>query len=241
MALTFYVVLMISGGNDVIADKFDISLNAMTWVGRIGVHRPAADRLRAHLPDLPGSAAARPRGARARHRDRRHPAPAARRVHRGAPAARPGRRARPRPARLRRRSGAEEDEPDRRRPPRDPGLLHADRGAGAGRARAARRRPRPGSRARPTARAHRAPAARPRVVARPTVALRGRSPRSPATDVAPLAPQQGPGGSSTGALLHVRAVEVRVGATLHDGWSGASRAVGACSTAEREVHPHQRP
>jgi ubiquinol-cytochrome c reductase cytochrome b subunit len=26
-----------SGGNDVIADKFDISLNAMTWVGRIGV------------------------------------------------------------------------------------------------------------------------------------------------------------------------------------------------------------
>jgi ubiquinol-cytochrome c reductase cytochrome b subunit len=37
MALTFYVVLWISGGNDVIADKFDISLNAMTWVGRIGM------------------------------------------------------------------------------------------------------------------------------------------------------------------------------------------------------------
>ncbi|MGY2084456.1 cytochrome bc1 complex cytochrome b subunit [Blastococcus sp. SYSU DS0539] len=37
MALTFYFVLMISGGNDVIADKFDISLNAMTWFGRIGV------------------------------------------------------------------------------------------------------------------------------------------------------------------------------------------------------------
>ena len=36
MALTFYLVLMISGGNDVIADKFDISLNAMIWVGRIG-------------------------------------------------------------------------------------------------------------------------------------------------------------------------------------------------------------
>ena len=36
MALSFYLVLMISGGNDVIADKFDISLNAMTWVGRIG-------------------------------------------------------------------------------------------------------------------------------------------------------------------------------------------------------------
>src|ERR687894_816027 len=37
MALTFYLWLMIAGGNDVIADKFDISLNAMTWVGRIGV------------------------------------------------------------------------------------------------------------------------------------------------------------------------------------------------------------
>ena len=37
MALTFYGVLWLSGGNDVIAEKFDISLNAMTWVGRIGV------------------------------------------------------------------------------------------------------------------------------------------------------------------------------------------------------------
>jgi ubiquinol-cytochrome c reductase cytochrome b subunit len=37
MALTFYTVLWMSGGNDVIAEKFDISLNAMTWVGRIGV------------------------------------------------------------------------------------------------------------------------------------------------------------------------------------------------------------
>jgi ubiquinol-cytochrome c reductase cytochrome b subunit len=37
MALTFYLWLMLAGGNDVIADKFDISLNAMTWVGRIGV------------------------------------------------------------------------------------------------------------------------------------------------------------------------------------------------------------
>src|SRR3954470_58038 len=36
MALTFYLVLFISGGNDVIADKFDISLNAMAWFGRIG-------------------------------------------------------------------------------------------------------------------------------------------------------------------------------------------------------------
>ncbi|WP_369133169.1 cytochrome bc complex cytochrome b subunit [Modestobacter sp. I12A-02662] len=36
MALTAYIVLWISGGNDVIAEKFDISLNAMTWFGRIG-------------------------------------------------------------------------------------------------------------------------------------------------------------------------------------------------------------
>jgi ubiquinol-cytochrome c reductase cytochrome b subunit len=37
MALAFYVVLLISGGNDVIAEKIDISLNAMTWGGRIGM------------------------------------------------------------------------------------------------------------------------------------------------------------------------------------------------------------
>jgi ubiquinol-cytochrome c reductase cytochrome b subunit len=37
MGVTFYLVLLVSGGNDVIADKFDISLNAMTWAGRIGL------------------------------------------------------------------------------------------------------------------------------------------------------------------------------------------------------------
>src|SRR5439155_7721946 len=37
MAVTFYLVLTASGGNDVIADKFHISLNAMTWGGRIGL------------------------------------------------------------------------------------------------------------------------------------------------------------------------------------------------------------
>jgi ubiquinol-cytochrome c reductase cytochrome b subunit len=37
MAITFYVVLLLSGGNDVIADKFHISLNATTWAGRIGL------------------------------------------------------------------------------------------------------------------------------------------------------------------------------------------------------------
>jgi ubiquinol-cytochrome c reductase cytochrome b subunit len=37
MAVAFYLVLLLSGGNDVIADKFNISLNATTWAGRIGL------------------------------------------------------------------------------------------------------------------------------------------------------------------------------------------------------------
>jgi ubiquinol-cytochrome c reductase cytochrome b subunit len=37
MAIAFYVVLTISGGNDVVSETFDISLNAMTWAGRIGM------------------------------------------------------------------------------------------------------------------------------------------------------------------------------------------------------------
>jgi ubiquinol-cytochrome c reductase cytochrome b subunit len=37
MAISFYVVLLLSGGNDIIADKFNISLNVMTWAGRIGL------------------------------------------------------------------------------------------------------------------------------------------------------------------------------------------------------------
>src|SRR3954462_10494810 len=35
MAITFYMVLFLSGGNDLIAHAFNISLNAMTWGGRI--------------------------------------------------------------------------------------------------------------------------------------------------------------------------------------------------------------
>jgi ubiquinol-cytochrome c reductase cytochrome b subunit len=35
--ITFYLVLTISGANDVVAHAFDISLNAMTWAGRIGL------------------------------------------------------------------------------------------------------------------------------------------------------------------------------------------------------------
>jgi ubiquinol-cytochrome c reductase cytochrome b subunit len=37
MAVAFYIVLTLSGANDLIADKFNISLNAMTWAGRIGI------------------------------------------------------------------------------------------------------------------------------------------------------------------------------------------------------------
>ncbi|MBV8542054.1 MAG: ubiquinol-cytochrome c reductase cytochrome b subunit [Pseudonocardiales bacterium] len=37
MAASFMFVLLLSGGNDVIAYTFDISLNATTWAGRIGL------------------------------------------------------------------------------------------------------------------------------------------------------------------------------------------------------------
>jgi ubiquinol-cytochrome c reductase cytochrome b subunit len=37
MALAFFFVIEASGFNDIIADTFDISLNATTWAGRIGV------------------------------------------------------------------------------------------------------------------------------------------------------------------------------------------------------------
>jgi ubiquinol-cytochrome c reductase cytochrome b subunit len=37
MAFSFFIVATLSGGNDVIADKFHISLNATTWAGRIGL------------------------------------------------------------------------------------------------------------------------------------------------------------------------------------------------------------
>ncbi|MDW5322961.1 ubiquinol-cytochrome c reductase cytochrome b subunit [Plantactinospora sp. KLBMP9567] len=37
MAVSFWLVLTLSGANDVIAEKFWISLNAMTWAGRIGL------------------------------------------------------------------------------------------------------------------------------------------------------------------------------------------------------------
>jgi ubiquinol-cytochrome c reductase cytochrome b subunit len=36
-SLAFYVVLIISGGNDLVATTFHISLNTMTWAGRVGL------------------------------------------------------------------------------------------------------------------------------------------------------------------------------------------------------------
>jgi len=37
MAIAFYIVLTFSSFNDIIAYQFHISLNAMTWIGRIGM------------------------------------------------------------------------------------------------------------------------------------------------------------------------------------------------------------
>ena len=95
MAIAFYIVLTFACMNDIIALKFHISLNATTWIGRIGMVVLPGDRLLHRLPVGGQPAAQRPRGARARHRDGHPQAPAARRLHRAAPAARPGRRPRP--------------------------------------------------------------------------------------------------------------------------------------------------
>src|SRR5215470_2285177 len=37
MAIAFFIMTMFAGFNDIIAYKFDISLNATTWIGRIGI------------------------------------------------------------------------------------------------------------------------------------------------------------------------------------------------------------
>lgn len=37
MAITYFMVTLLSAANDVLADKFHISLNATTWMGRIGL------------------------------------------------------------------------------------------------------------------------------------------------------------------------------------------------------------
>ena len=73
MAVSFYLVLWISGGNDIIAHTFSISLNAMTWAGRIGLHRHSADRVQGHEDDLHRAEQAGRRDRVARRRDRHHP------------------------------------------------------------------------------------------------------------------------------------------------------------------------
>ena len=110
MAIAFYMVLTLSAMNDIIALKFHISLNATTWIGRIGmvVLPPIVYFIAYRWACL---AAQRPRGARARRRDRHHQAAAARRLHRAAPAAGAGRRPRPPDsAGVPGRCGAEADE-----------------------------------------------------------------------------------------------------------------------------------
>ncbi|NHD15528.1 MULTISPECIES: cytochrome b [Actinopolyspora] len=37
MAITFFTIVLVSGANDIVAFKFDIALELMTWLGRIGV------------------------------------------------------------------------------------------------------------------------------------------------------------------------------------------------------------
>jgi ubiquinol-cytochrome c reductase cytochrome b subunit len=37
MAIVFYGLLWVNGGNDIIADKFNMSINAITWITRIGL------------------------------------------------------------------------------------------------------------------------------------------------------------------------------------------------------------
>jgi ubiquinol-cytochrome c reductase cytochrome b subunit len=37
MAITYFMVTLLSAANDVLADKFHISLNATTWMGRVGL------------------------------------------------------------------------------------------------------------------------------------------------------------------------------------------------------------
>ena len=80
--------------NDIIALKFHISLNATTWIGRIGmvVLPPIVYFITYRWASACSAATV---GPRARRRDRHHQAAAAGRLHRTAPAAGPGRRARP--------------------------------------------------------------------------------------------------------------------------------------------------
>ena len=113
MAIAFYLVLTLGAMNDIIALKFHISLNATTWVGRIGmvVLPPIVYFITYRwCVGLQRSDRVRPR---ARHRNRHPQAVAARRLRRTAPATRTV------TAEISGRSGANENEQARlRRLPR---------------------------------------------------------------------------------------------------------------------------
>jgi len=115
MAIAFYLVLFLSGGNDVIADKLKISLNAMTWGGRIGLLLIPPLAYYVALPDRAGGLQQHDREVLAHGVEtgiiRRDPDG---RFYEVAPAARTGGRPRAQPAGLRGLGGTEEDEPDRR-------------------------------------------------------------------------------------------------------------------------------
>ena len=83
---SFYGVLWLEGANDVIADHLDIPLYTITWIARFAVFVVPVRRVLRHQADLPRPAAQGRPPARARRRDRHHPAAAQRRVHRGDPA-----------------------------------------------------------------------------------------------------------------------------------------------------------
>ncbi len=78
MAITYFMVSLLSAANDVLADKFDISLNATTWAGRIGLLLlpPLAYVVTYRL--CLGLQRSDRHGARARRGDRHHQAAAAR-------------------------------------------------------------------------------------------------------------------------------------------------------------------
>ena len=78
--ITFYGVLWLNSGNDLIATHFHSSINAITWVCRVLIFARPGDRLLDHPADRDLAAARRPRAAAARPRVRRHHPDPGRRV-----------------------------------------------------------------------------------------------------------------------------------------------------------------
>ena len=76
--ITWYMVLLVGGGNDLWATHFHLSINAITWFVRIAFFVGPVARLHRHQADLPGSAAARQGQGAARPRVGHHQAAAAR-------------------------------------------------------------------------------------------------------------------------------------------------------------------